>query len=439
MPGPVMPKNKLGLWTSTSLVVGNMIGAGVFLMPAALAAYGGISLFGWIFAAIGAFLLAKVFSNLSKLMPQANGGPYAYSRKGLGDFAGFLVAWGYWISIWCTNAAIAVSLVSALSTFFPVLATNAVIAVVTGLGAIWFLTWINTLGIVTSGKVQLITTVLKIIPLLLVAVVGLFFLKLKNFIPFNTSGGSDFAAITATATLTFFAFLGLECATIPSGSVANPEKTIPRATMLGTFFATVIYILSSISIMGMISAKDLQHSVTPFADAAAIIWGGSARYWVSAGVAIAAFGALNGWILIQGQIPFAIAKDKLFPAVFSKENKKGVPASGSIIGSVLVSVLMIMNYTKGLAEQFKFLILLTTLTVLVPYLFSAASYIIIRLENKYLKSGTSWVQAIVLASLAFLFSLWAIAGSGQEIVYWGFMLLMAGVPFYVMILWKKKP
>src|SRR5450432_4284258 len=144
-------ENKLGLWTSTSLVVGNMIGAGVFLMPAALAAYGGISLFGWIFSAIGAFLLAKIFSNLSKLMPQADGGPYAYSRKGLGDFAGFLVAWGYWISLWCTNAAIAVSLVSALSTFFPALASNALLAVATGLSAIWLLTWVNTLGIVTSG------------------------------------------------------------------------------------------------------------------------------------------------------------------------------------------------------------------------------------------------------------------------------------------------
>ncbi|MEP7143376.1 MAG: amino acid permease [Ferruginibacter sp.] len=432
-------KNKLGLWTSTSLVVGNMIGAGVFLMPAALAAYGGISLLGWVFSAIGAFLLAKVFSNLSKLMPDADGGPYAYSRRGLGDFAGFLVAWGYWISIWCTNAAIAVSLVSALSTFFPLLATNALLEVVTGLGAIWLLTWVNTRGIVTSGKVQLITTILKIIPLLLVALGGLFFIRFKNFLPFNAGGNSDFAAITATTTFTFFAFLGIECATIPSGSVANPEKTISRATMLGTFTATVIYILSTVSVMGMIPANDLQHSVTPFADAAVIIWGSSARYWVSAGVAIAAFGALNGWILIQGQIPYAIAKDKLFPPVFGKKNKKGVPARGIIISSILVSVLMSMNYTKGLVEQFKFLILLSTLTSLVPYLFSAASYLIIRMENKYSLCGRSWLQAIVLASLAFLFSLWAIAGSGQEIVYWGFILLVTGLPFYVMILWKRKP
>lgn len=439
MPESSSQKNKLGLWTSTSLVVGNMIGSGVFLMPAALAAYGGISLLGWAFSAAGALLLAKVFSNLSRLMPRADGGPYAYSRKGLGDFAGFLVAWGYWISTLCTNAAITVALVSSLSTFFPMLATNAMLAVVAGLGAIWLLSWINTLGIVTSGKLQLVTTVLKIIPLLLVAVGGLFFIRLQNFIPFNISGDSDFAAITTTATLTFFAFLGFECATIPSGSVANPQKTIPQATMLGTLTVTVIYILSTISVMGMIPAKDLQHSVTPFADAAVIIWGSSSRYWVSAGVAMAAFGALNGYILIQGQVPHAIAKDKLFPPVFGKENKKGVPAPGIIISSILVSLLMAMNYTKGLVEQFKILILLSTLTVLVPYLFSAAAYMIMRLENKYLKPGARTAPAIVLASLAFLFSLWAVVGSGQQIVYWGFILLMAGIPFYVLILMKKKP
>jgi basic amino acid/polyamine antiporter, APA family len=434
--GPAQ-KNKLGLWTSTSLVVGNMIGAGVFLMPAALAAYGSISLLGWVFSAIGAFLLARVFSNLSKLMPLADGGPYAYSRRGLGDFAGFLVAWGYWISIWCTNAAIAVSLVSALSTFFPALATNAMLAVFTGLAAIWLLTWINTLGIIASGKLQLITTVLKVIPLLLVAICGLFFIKAENFMPFNISGVSDFAAISRTATYTFFAFLGIECATIPSGHVANPVKTIPRATMLGMLFTTAIYIISSISIMGMIPVKNLQHSVTPFSDAAAIIWGSAARYWVSAGVAMAAFGALNGWILIQGQIPYAIAKDKLFPPIFSKENKKAAPVMGIIISSVMVSLLMSMNYTKGLVEQFKFLILLTTLTALTPYLFSTAAYILIRSENKNVKRGAGWIPAVILASLAFLFALWAVGGAGQETVYWGFILLMAGIPFYVLIQWRK--
>jgi APA family basic amino acid/polyamine antiporter len=365
-----------------------------------------------------------------------DGGPYAYTRKGFGDFAGFLIAWGYWISVWCTNAAISVAFVSALSTFFPVLKTSAVAAIMTGLGAIWFLTWVNTRGIVASGKMQLVTTILKIVPLVLVLIGGLFFLKPENFVPFNASNTSDLSAITATATLTFFSFTGLECATIPSGSVANPEKTIARATMMGTLIATLIYVLSSVSVMGMIPAKELQVSVTPFADAAMIIWGSNARYLVSAGVAIAAFGALNGWILIQGQVPYAIAKDNLFPALFARQNKKGVPALGIIIGSGLVSVLMIMNYTRGLVEQFKFLILLSTLTVLVPYLFSTAAFITIRTENKY--SAGNWAQAIILAVLAFSYALWAIAGAGQEIVYWGFLLLISGVPFYVWILWRKK-
>ena len=428
---------KIGLWTSTSLVIGNMIGAGVFLMPAALATYGGISLFGWLFSAAGSILLAGVFSKLSKLLPNVNGGPYAYTKRGFGDFTGFLVAWGYWISVCCANAAITVSLVGSMSVFCPLLATNSIVAVLTGLQVLWFLTWINTRGVVASGIVQFITTVLKLAPLLFIAIGGVFFIKFANFIPFNISGVSNFSAITATAAMTLYAFLGVECATIPAGSVEKPEKTIPRATMLGTLITTLVYVLGTMSVMGVIPAKDLQHSVTPFADAAVIIWGENARYWVGAGVAIAAFGALNGWILIQGQIPYAVAKDKLFPAILGKENKEGAPGPGIIISSVLVSVFMYMNYSKGLVDQFKFLIMLSTLTTIIPYLFSAAAYIIISMESSNIKK-ISWAGVIIMAALAFAYSLWAMAGLGEETVYWGFILLICGTPFYVLILWRNK-
>ena len=429
-------QSKLGVWTSTSLVVGNMIGAGVFLMPATLASFGGISLVGWVCSAIGAFLLAKIFSHLSKMLPHSDGGPYAYTQEGLGDFAGFLVAWGYLVSVWCTNAAITVSFVSALSTFIPLLATNSFFAVIAGLATIWFLTWINSLGVVTSGKLQLATTILKIIPLLLIGVVGLFFIQWNNFLPFNTSGTSTFAAITATTTLTFFAFLGIECATIPSGSVLNPEKTISKATMLGTMIATLVYLLSTVSVMGMIPASQLKNSITPFADAAVFIWGNGAQYWVSAGVAIAAFGALNGYILIQGQLPYAIAKNKLFPAVFAKTNKKGVPLIGIIISSIFVSIFMCMNYAEGLVEKFKFLILLSTLTAFIPYLFSTAAYLIIRFRFAF-NSKFALLIAVLLTISAFVFSLWMVFGSGQETVYWGFILLMSSIPIYVWAIWRK--
>jgi APA family basic amino acid/polyamine antiporter len=429
-------KKQLGLWTSTSLVVGNMIGAGVFMMPATLSSFGGISLIGWVCSAIGAFLIAKVFAHLSKILPAADGGPYAYSQKGLGDFAGFLVAWGYLVSVWCTNAAITVSFISALSTFVPALATNPYLAIGTGLATIWFLSWINSLGVLTSGILQLVTTILKIVPIVLIGVVGLFYIHWSNFLPFNSSGTSSIAAITATITLTFFAFLGIECATIPSGSVANSASTVAKATTLGTLIATVVYILSTVSIMGMIPAAELKHSVTPFADAAVLIWGQGAKYWVSAGVAISAFGALNGYILIQGQLPYAVAKDQLFPQMFTRKNSKGVPVFGIVISSIFVSVFMAMNYTKGLVEQFQFLILLTTSTILIPYIFCTASYLLIRLRMPEATKNI-FTGAILLAALTFIFCIWIMLGLGQETVFWGFVLTMSSVPIYVYAIWKR--
>jgi basic amino acid/polyamine antiporter, APA family len=430
-------KNKLGLWTSTSLVVGNMIGAGVFLVPVAMASYGSVSLLGWIFAATGAFFLARVFSRLSEMVPKGTGGPYAYTYRAFGDFLGFLVAWGYYISNVTAIAAISISFVSALSTFFPVLATNALAAILTGLSAIWLLTWVNTRGVTTSGKVQLVTVILKLLPLFVIAIGGLFFIRIENFHPFNSSGGSVYEAISATAAITMFSFTGIECATIPADNVQDPGKTIARATMLGLFIATLVYILGSVSIMGIIPQKALLKSVTPYADAAVIMFGSNARYWASGGVAVAAFGALNGWILIQGKLPYAVAKDKLFPGVFAWQNKRGAPYAGIIISSILVSMLMMMNYSKGLAQGFKFLLLLATLSVLIPYLFCAAAYIIIRFEKKHLHSG-GWVTAILVGTLAFAYSLWAIAGSGQSAVYYGFLMLMAGVPFYIWVVYKKR-
>ena len=155
---------KIGLITSTSLVVGNMIGAGIFLLPATLAKFGSISILGWLFTAAGAMILAKIFSNMSKIFPGLSGGPYAYSKAGFGDFIGFLVAWGYWISIWVGNAAFVTAIISALSVFFPVLETNSILAISIGLSIIWILTWINSRGVSASGKFQVVTTILKLAP-----------------------------------------------------------------------------------------------------------------------------------------------------------------------------------------------------------------------------------------------------------------------------------
>ena len=182
-------RRRLGLWMASALVVGNMIGSGVFLLPSSLAKYGPISLVAWVFTAAGAVLLALVFARLARAYPKT-GGPYAYARRAFGDFVGFQTAWGYWIAVWAGNAAIAVAFVGYLAHFWHALGTNKPLAAGVGLAAIWVLTAVNAYGVRQGGVVQVVTTVVKLVPLLLIAVGGLFFIKSANFGPFNASGTS---------------------------------------------------------------------------------------------------------------------------------------------------------------------------------------------------------------------------------------------------------
>ena len=426
---------KIGLITTTSLVVGNMIGAGIFILPASLSTYGSISLLGWVFTATGALILAKIFSNFSTIIVNKSGGPYVYSKEGFGDFIGFLVAWGYWISIWISNAAIAIAIIGALSFFFPILETNSLLAVSVGLSMIWFFTWINSKGIRTSGKIQVITTVLKILPLLFVIIFGLFFFSSHNFPKLNLTGENDFTAFSLVAALTLYAFLGLESASIPVENIKNPSKTVPKATMLGTMISTCIYILGTIVLFGVLPVETLQNSPAPFAEAGQIIGGKYTGYFIALGAAISGMGALNGWILLLAQIPMAAAKDKIFPKIFKKNNKKGAPVLGLIIGSLLSSLVMLMNFSESLVTQFTFVVNLTVLACLVPYLFVSAAYIIVIIQkhthtNRILKT-------IILGFLGFVYSLWAIYGSTADVVFYGFLLLLLGIPFYVLMQWNK--
>ena len=426
---------KIGLLTTTSLVVGNMIGVGIFVLPAVLSSYGSISLLGWIFTATGALILAKIFSNFSRIIVSKSGGPYIYSKAGFGDFIGFLVAWGYWIACWVGNGAVAIAIIGAASFFIPELASNSILSVSLGLALIWIFTWINARGITDSGKIQLVTTIFKILPLLFVIIVGLFFFEFDNFPAFNLTGESNFSAISAVATLTLYAFLGIECATIPAGNIENPDKTIPRATMLGTIIVTILYILGTVVLFGVLPLDILQNSPAPFAEAAKIIGGNYGGYFVAVGVLISGIGVLNGWILITGQISMATAKDDLFPDFFKKENKNGAPVNGFIIGGVLSSVVMLMNYTEGLVEQFEFIVQLTVLVILMPYLFTAASYALIVIEKKL--HTKSWIKTFILSALGFAYSLWAIYGSGYETVFYGFLLMLIGIPVYIYMKWIK--
>lgn len=435
-PEPLERKRTLGLGSSTALVVGNMIGSGIFLLPASLAMFGGISIVGWLFTAAGAMFLALLFAKLASMVPKV-GGPYAYSRLGFGDFAGFWIAWGYWIAVWVGNAAIAVALVSYLGAVIPILGQQLWLSGLVAIGLIWLVTWINVMGIKQAGIFQVITTIMKLVPLVAMATIGLFWVNWSHFLPFNTSGMNPFAAVTAVAALTLWAFLGVESATIPADDVKDPSKTIPRATILGTAVVALVYILSTVAVMGIIPLAQLGKSGAPFADAAGSAWGHWAFYAVVIGAVISCLGNLNGFTLIQGQVPMAAAQDHLFPKIFGNMSKRGVPWFGVVISSVLVTLLLIFNYSgsSSLLQIFSFIILLATLTTLVPYAFCAMAELMIFIKYREDFNGKRLLGSSIIAVIAFAYSVWTVIGSGPQTVLYGFVLLLMGIPVYV---WMRK-
>jgi len=305
----------------------------------------------------------------------------------------------------------------------------------TALGAIWLLTAVNAWGVREAGILQLSTTVLKLLPLLAIGTLGILYLEPANFRPFNASGAPPLNAITATATLTLWAFLGLESATIPADSVRNPERIIPRATILGTVGAALIYVLATVGVMGILPGSELASSTAPFADAGRTAWGPWAGSFIAAGAAISAFGALNGWIMLQGQMPRAAAMNGLFPGAFRRLSRRGTPVFGLVVSSILATGLMALNYTATLVEQFTFIILLATLSTLVPYAFSALSQLVLFSRGRGRVSGERLKGPVAVAVLALLYSIWAIVGSGINIILWGLVLLAGGLPVY---LWQTR-
>jgi APA family basic amino acid/polyamine antiporter len=423
----------MGFAMAVALVMGNMIGSGIFLLPASLAAFGGASLLGWVLSTAGAVLIALVFARLARLDPAA-GGLYAYTRSGFGDLAGFLVAWGYWISTWCTLAAISVAFVGYLDPFFPAVVRHPPAAGALALLTVWLLIGVNVAGVRAAGWVQLVTTALKIAPLVIVGMIGMFAFEPSHFAIPQTDPRALAGAVNAAATLTLWAFLGLECATIPAGSIRDPARTIPRATIVGTLVTSVVYIASTVGVMSILPPEVLGRSTAPFADAARAVAGSWAGGAIALGAAVSCFGALNGWTLIAGQLPLAVARDGLFPSIFGRVSSNGTPLAGIVIAGLLTTMLVAMNYTRNLVDLFTFIILLATLNTLVPYVFCSLAGFLAPTKSARLTLRTG---AGLVASLAFAYALWTIAGAGAEVVYWGFLLIAAGLPVYVWVVRQR--
>ncbi|MEU4266418.1 amino acid permease [Streptomyces sp. NPDC026092] len=427
---------RFGLPIATALVMGNIIGGGIFLLPASVAPFGTISLVAFAILTLGAIALALVFGRLAHRHPQT-GGPYVYARAAFGDFAGFLAAWSYWITAWVSNAALAVAAVGYLDVLVPVHESKAA-TIAAALTLQWLPALANLAGTRYVGAVQLVATVLKFVPLLLVAVGGLFFFDSANLGPFQAGGDSALGAVSASAAILLFSYLGVESAAVSAGEVRDPRRNVGRATVLGTLGAATIYLLGTVAVFGTVAHDRLVDSTAPFSDAVNVMFGGS---WGGTAIAcmalVSMLGALNGWTLLSAQTPYAAARDGLFPQVFTRK-RRGVPTVGVLVTVVLASLLTVYNYTVGTEGVFEILVLVTTFTATVPYLLSTAAQIYFLLSGRSERVDRArLVRDGVLAAAAFGFSMWLVAGSGYAAVYQGVLFLFAGVLVYAWMSARK--
>lgn len=419
----------LGLAACTAIVVGNMVGSGFYLSPAAVAPYGLFAIVFWIVMGIGAMCLGVTFARLARRLP-ATGGPYAYTRAAYGDFAGFIVGWGYWISIWASLPVIAFAFTGSLLKLIPALQGSRPAAVAITLGAIWLVTLTNLRGVKEAGLFAEITTYAKLVPFAGIAVLGLPWVHFRQIAEFNPSGSSLFDAAAALAPLTMFAYLGLESATVPAGDVRDPKRTIPLATIGGIAIAGLLYVLGTIVVLGVVPRAQLVNSLAPFSDAARAMWGPWAANVVAIAVIVSSIGALNGWTLLMGQVPMAAARDGLFPTMFGRMSSRNVPAMGIALSSALATGLVLIHASgpPGFAAVYTMLVSLATMTGVMAYVFCALADGLIAVGGAA-RGVLPRIGAIEV--VAFLFSIFTVYGCGPTPVLYGLLLLLFGIPVYV--------
>lgn len=427
-------KRDLGLWAATAIVIGNMIGSGIFTAPQSLAATSNptSSIIAWIITSVGSLFLALVFAKLGSLYPRS-GGPIVYTRLAYGEFAAFLIAWTFWIGMWIGNAAIITAVVRYLTIFFPTLGTNGLLAFIVSSSILWLFTLINLKGVKEAGFVGIVTTVAKIFVLAVVIAVAFWGFSFDNFYTVSSPSLSGFGSIPVAVAITLWSYIGLESASVTGGEIKNPARNIRLSTLLGFSITAVIYILTSFAAMGAMPQSELANSTAPMSDIINRITGGTWGGWFMAlGVIVAAGGATSGWILTTARSSFAAGEEKLFPSFFARVHKRySTPSVSLIVSGVLANVLLSLNYVLSLTDAFNFMILLATLAFLPAYSFSAAAQILLTNTDE-----TSWrklLKASIIPILAFIYCVYTTYAAGAEVAMYTFILMLLGIPVFVVM------
>lgn len=434
-------KRELGLAAATAIVVGNMIGSGIFMAPQGLAAASNpkAAMIAWIITSVGSILLALSFAKMGTALPMT-GGPIVYSKAAFGEFAGFLIAWTYWIGAWVGNAAIITGFMNYFTYFFPVFKENRLMAFLMSSLVLWIFTWINIKGVKEAGIVGIVTTVCKIVPLIIFAGIAAMKFNGSNFGTVSSVEVSTMSTLPAAVGITLWSFVGLESATVPAGEIKNPERNIRLSTIYGTIVTAAIYVVISFLAIGAMPQDKLAGSSAPLADiinfAIGGTWGGTL---IALGAIISTLGCTSGWILTTARSSYAAAEDKLFPKFFANIHPKfKTPHTSLIVAGICANILLIMNYVGTLTSAFNFMLLLATLAFLPAYSFTAAAEIMLLVKHDSNFNVWNFIKNSLFALLAFVYSIYAIYGTGSTVVMYGFLLMLVGIPFYVYMKLQNK-
>ena len=421
------PGKKMSLLQATMLVAGNMIGTGVFLLPVNLAHVGGIAIFGWLIATLGVAALGLTFAKLGELNPQ-QGGPYAYARDFLGPYAGFQTNYVYWFGNWIGNIAIAVAAIGYLAELVPGI-THPPGSVLATAALIWLLTFANILGPRVVGALETWTMALALIPILAIALLGWIWFNPDTFMAgWNVTGESNLHATSRAASMALWAYMGIESAAVSAGVIENPSRNVPLATLIGLGLAAVVYVLSSSVIMGIVPNEELRTAHAPFAEAARLVIGSAGAIVIAVCAVLKSVGSLGGWMLLVGQSAQAAADDGMFPRVFARLNKNGVPGLGLVIVGVLMTIVLFATVSPTVADQFSRIVDLAVILIIVPYVYSAVAIVKVIYDKQLPRKTFQLYKWIAL--IAVVYCLWAVVGGDPDTVVHAMVALLISVPLY---------
>ena len=429
---------KFGLGALTAVVIGSMIGSGVFSLPQNMAAGAGplAVIIGWCITGVGILALAFVYQGLATRKPALDAGPYAYAKAGFGPFIGFNSAWGYWLSAWIGNVSYAVVMFSALSYFVPAFGEGNTWQAIAGASVVlWLIHTLILLGVRQAAFVNLVTTIAKIAPIVLFIGIAITAFKIDVFsLDFSgaqkTDLGSVMSQVKSTMLVTLWVFIGIEGASVVSAR-AERRQDIGTATMLGFFSCLAIYALVSLLSLGILAQPELAALKNPsMAGVLEHVVGPWGAMVINVALVVSVLGAFLSWTILAAEVPYVAARDGTMPRFFGRENEHGAPSTSLWITNGLVQLFLIVTLFANSTYQALFYI--ASVAILVPYAFSGAYALKLAITGEAYSAGENRARDLAAGLVATVYGIWLVYAAGPTYLFMAAMLYAPGIIFYVM-------